>query len=130
MKRIVLSVLAVFVAWSALDFILHGVILRQSYEATAPLWRPMSEIKMWVMHLAVLIASIAFVGVYARFFARRGLRAGAEYGAWFGLGAGVSMGYGTYAVMPIPYVMALAWFLGTLVHAMVGGMLIGAILRK
>ena len=40
MKRIVLAVVAVFVAWSALDFVIHGLILASSYEATARLWRP------------------------------------------------------------------------------------------
>jgi len=35
------------------------------------------------------------------------------------------MGYGTYSVMPIPYIMALVWFLGTLVEAVLGGLLAG-----
>lgn len=130
MKRFVLSVLAVFLAWSGLDFVIHGVILQRSYEATAQLWRPMNEMKTWVMNLVVLIASLAFVSVYARFFAQKGIRTGAEYGAWFGLGTGISMGYGSYAVMPLPYSIALAWFLGTLVEAVVAGIIIGAIIRK
>ena len=130
MKSIVLSIVAVFLAWSALDFVIHGVILQSSYQATAQFWRPMNEMKMGVMYVAVLIAAVAFVCVYARFFGPRGIRTGAEYGAWFGLGAGVSMGYGAYAVMPIPYAMAFAWFLGTLVEGIVGGIITGAIIRK
>lgn len=130
MKRTILSVLAVFLAWSALDFVIHGVILQSSYMATAQLWRPMNQMKMPVMYLAVLIASLSFVAVYARFFAHTGIRTGAEYGAWFGLGAGVSMGYGTYSVMPIPYAMALGWFLGTLVEGVAAGIIVGFVIRK
>lgn len=130
MKRTLLAVVAVFLAWSALDFVIHGVVLQSSYMATPQLWRPMNEMKMPVMYLAVLIAAVAFVAVYVRFFAQKGIRTGAEYGAWFGLGAGVSMAYGSYSVMPIPYVMALGWFLGTLVEGVAAGVIVGLVIRK
>jgi hypothetical protein len=34
-KRIVLGIVAVFVAWQVLDFVLHGLILASTYQATA-----------------------------------------------------------------------------------------------
>jgi hypothetical protein len=40
------------------------------------------------------------------------------------------MGYGSYSVMPIPYHMALTWFLGAVSEAMVGGVILGAIVRE
>jgi hypothetical protein len=52
------------------------------------------------------------------------------YGLLFGVAMGIGMGYGTYAVMPIPYSMALTWFLGTVVEATVGGLLAGLIVRS
>jgi hypothetical protein len=130
MKKIILSTIAVFLTWSIIDYILHGVILSSSYEATASLWRPMEEMKMGVMYIAGLIAALAFVVVFARFFSEKGIITGLKYGLWFGLGAGVSMGYGTYSVMPIPYYMALTWFLGTLIEAAVGGIVLGAIIKE
>lgn len=130
MKKVILSVLAVFVAWSAVDFVIHGVVLRSTYEATASLWRPMGEMKMSVLHLSVLIAALAFVCIYSQFFSQRGVATGLKYGLWFGLGTGVSMGYGSYSVMPIPYHMALVWFLGSLVEAILGGLIVGSIIRE
>lgn len=130
MKKVILSVLAVFVAWSALDFVIHGVILLSAYQATASLWRPMSEMKMSVLYLSVLIAALAFVCIYWRLFSQKGIATGLEYGLWFGLGTGVSMGYGSYSVMPIPYHMALVWFLGSLVEAILGGLIVGSIMRE
>ena len=129
LKKTIVSALAVFVAFSALDFLIHGLILKSSYEATASLWRPVAEMKMGVMHVAVLIASFAFVSIYARLLPRRGIGSGLEYGLWFGLATGVSMGYGTYSVMPIPYHMALTWFLGSLAQGAVGGVITGWIIR-
>ena len=48
----------------------------------------------------------------------------------YGTGVGVGMGYGTHFVMPIPYEMALPWFLGTVVDSTPGGLLVGLIVRK
>ena len=130
MKRIVLAVVAVFVAWSALDFVMHGLILASSYEATARLWRPMNEMKMGVLYLAVLINALAFVCIYALLVAEKGIGSGVKYGLLFGLGTGFSMGFGTYSFMPIPLYMAVAWFIGTLVETLVGGIIVGSIIRK
>lgn len=130
MKSTVLAVVAVFLAWSAMDFVIHGVLLESTYQATASLWRPMNEMKMGLMRVVGVIASVAFVMVYVRFFGRKGVGVGAAYGAWFGLGAGVSMGYGMYAVMPLPYSLAFAWFVGTLAEGIVAGVITGAIIKK
>jgi len=35
MKRVILAIVAVIVAWSVIDFVIHGMILRSSYAATA-----------------------------------------------------------------------------------------------
>jgi len=129
-KRAVLAVLVVFITWSLVDFIVHGLVLRATYEATAELWRPMDEMNLGLIRFAVLVSSIAFVTIYARFFAEKGIKTAVEYGVWFGLASGTSMGCGTYAMMPIPYNMALAWFLGTLFETTLGGLLAGLIIEK
>jgi len=130
MKKAILSILAVFIAWSAMDFVIHGVILRSSYAATVSLWRPMSEMKTSLMYFSVFIASLAFVLIYSQFFSRKGIFTGLKYGLLFGLSAGVPMGYGSYSVMPIPYHMAFTWCFGSVVEAIVGGLIIGAIIRE
>ena len=130
MKKTLLAVIAVFIAWSVLDFVIHGVILKSAYEATASLWRPMNEMKMNVMHIAVLIASFTFVWIYARYISNKSIPTGIKYGLWWGLGAGVSMGYGTYAVIPIPYLMALVWCLGSLAEAATAGLIVGGIVKE
>jgi hypothetical protein len=129
-KRILLAILSVFLLWSVLDFVIHGIILRPAYEATASLWRPMAQMKMGLMYVTVLIAASMFVLIYAWLITRKSLGTGFIYGFLYGIGVGVGMGYGTYSVMPIPYSMALTWFLGALVEATLGGLILGMILRK
>lgn len=130
LKRIVLAVVAVFVAWSALDFVIHGVILAKSYGDTAQLWRPMEQMKMGLMQVVKIITAAAFVCLYAFFVGNKSVKRGLLFGLVFGLGVGISMGYGTYAVQPIPYKIAITWFLGTLVSTGVAGLLAGWIVKE
>lgn len=130
MKRMILAVLAVFMAWSVMDFLIHGVILAQTYKDTAPLWRPMEQMKMGLMRVVVLIAAVVFVCLYAFFVSKKSVCTALKFGVLFGLGAGISMGYGTYAVQPIPYKIAITWFLGTLTETTVAGLLVGAIVKE
>jgi hypothetical protein len=129
-KNTLLSTLAVFISWSILDYIIHGVILQASYEASAKLWRPMAEMKLTLMYITVLIVAFTFVSIYIRLISKKNLGTGLKYGLWFGFGVGISMGYGSYSVMPIPYIMALTWFLGSLVEGAVGGFIVGAIVKE
>jgi len=128
-KRVASATAAVFVVWAALDFVIHGVILRDLYAATANLWRPMAEMKMGVMYVAVLAAAFVFVFIYARLVAEKSVARGTFFGTLWGVGVGVGMGYGSYAVMPIPYFMALTWFLGTVVEGFAAGLVAGLIVR-
>jgi hypothetical protein len=130
MKRTVLAVLAVFVAWSVLDVVLHVGILTSAYAASAQLWRPMPEMKMWLMHATVLIYAATFVCIYAMFITEKSVKTALNYGILFGIGSGISMGYGSYSVMPLPYVIAISWCLGRLVEAVVAGWITGVIVKK
>ena len=56
-KRIVFAVITVFVAWQILDLVIHGLLLMKTYEATASLWRPMTEMKFGLMRLVGLVAA-------------------------------------------------------------------------
>ena len=129
-KRVVLAIIAVFVAWTVLDFIIHVVILRSTYKATAQLWRPEGEMKMELMYVIGIVVAAAFVSIYAYLVRPHSVETGLKYGLLFGLVTGLSMGYGSYSVMPIPHHMALVWCLGGLVELVVGGLLVGVIVKE
>jgi hypothetical protein len=129
-KKIFLAAVAVFVLWSVLDFIVHGLILKSAYASTASLWRPMAEMKMGLMYVTVFIAALAFSAIYGYLVAKKSAMVGLTYGLLYGIAVGVGMGYGSYSMMPIPYSMALTWFLGTVLNGILGGLLLGAIIRN
>ncbi len=129
-KKIIIATLAVFIVWSVLDFILHGIILASAYMTTAPLWRPMEEMKQGLMYAVRLLSALVFVTIYARLIFPKNMNYSISFGVLFGLGAGISMGFGTYSVMPIPYSMAVGWFLGTLINSVIGGILLGWLITE
>lgn len=130
MKRILLTIVSVFVTWSIMDLIIHGVILSRSYQETSQLWRPMEEMKTGLIYLTGLIIASVFVYIYSRLIKEKSMAGAVTYGLLFGIAFGVSMGYGSYAVMPIPYKMALIWFAGSMVEKTAGGLLLGLIIRE
>ena len=46
----------------------------------------------------------------------KGIGTAVKYGLVFGIGVGISMGYGSYSVMPIFYSMAFNWLPGSVVE--------------
>ncbi|MCA9426067.1 MAG: hypothetical protein KC994_13385 [Candidatus Omnitrophica bacterium] len=129
MGKTIGAIVAVFVAWTAMDFVIHGMLLQSLYAKTPDLWRPQEEYKTGLMFFVTIVEAITFVSVYSLFFKEKNLMVGLKYGALFGIGAGISMGYGSFSYMPIPYYVALSWFLATLAEALVAGAIVGAMVK-
>lgn len=128
-KRMVIAVLVVFLAWSVLDFLIHGLLLQSTYQATASLWRPMNEMNRPLMSLVTLVFTGCFVTIYGWLVEPKSVRSGLRFGAIFGLATGASMGFGSYCYMPIPLSLAGSWFIGSWVEAMIAGAIVGAIVK-
>lgn len=128
-KRLIVAVIAIFLTWSVWDFVIHGLILQSTYAATAALWRPMTEMKMGLMHGVTAVVAVAFAVLYASLVSPKTVASGLRYGLLFGAASGISMGLGTYSVMPIPLSLAVVWCAGTLVGMAIAGLIAGAIIR-
>lgn len=129
MKRQLLSVILIFAVWSVIDYVLHGVLLMDQYQATAYLWRPMGQMNMGLIYLCTIIMALVFVIIYDRFFAKKSIENGLLYGLFMGIGGGAVMGLESYACMPIPLNMALVWFGGVVVECVLAGLLVGFFLK-
>ena len=129
-KRILSSVALIFITWSILDFVLHGILLQSTYEATADLWRPMQEMNMLLMYFVTLVFTTSFVVIYSFLIKPKSLITGIQYGILFGVATGFSMGFGSYSYMPIPVSLALSWFIGTLIESFIAGVIVGAIVKS
>ena len=130
LKRYLLSVVVVFVLWTAFDFVVHGVILNSAYQDTAKLWRPMPEMKMGLMRLITFILAMIFVSIYTLLINPKSLKIGALFGLLMGLVSGISMGLGSYCYMPITMYIAVVWFVSSIIVTILAGLCVGAIVKK
>lgn len=131
-RKFAIAWVAVFVAWMAGSFVVHGVLLHADYAALPNLFRPEADAQKYfpLMILAHVILSGAFVWIYAR---------GAEARPWLGQGLrfGLAVALLTwvpvyliyYAVQPMPgmHVAKQIAFDGTLVLAL--GVLVAFLYR-
>ena len=130
MKRAILCIIAVFFAWAVFDFIIGMVFLSAEMRTNPDLWRPFPEMKMGLLYLVTLIPATVFVSLYALFVSDKSLLTALKFALLFGFGAGISSGYGFYATMPIPYSMALTLFLSTTARILLGGLMVGLVVKK
>lgn len=127
--RFIIASIAVFVFVFVFEFVVHGVLLRDAYEATAQLWRPREEYKMPFM----LLSQVSFAAIIAFIFTLnyedKGLAEGFRFGLYIGLLL-ASLEIATYSYLPVPLSLALAWVGAALVKALGSGLVLAATYRK
>lgn len=128
-RKLLLGTSAVFAVWTGLDFFFHGLVLGEYYKETAHLWRPTEEAKMVLNSIVVLVSSFMFTLIYTILVNPKGMRIGLIYGVLFGVAAGMTLGYGAYAFMPVPYFMAFIWTVTGLVEGIAGGAAVGLLVK-
>ena len=129
LKQTIWAVIAVFFVWSVLDFLIHGIFLKSTYQETANLWRPEDEMNMPLMSIVTLIFSICFVAIYSYLIEPKSLSLGIKYGLILGIAMGISMGFGSYSYMPIPLGLAFSWFIGSFIEITLAGIIVGLMVR-
>jgi len=129
LKRFLLAAVGVFVVGRVLDYLIHWVLLRTDYEATQQLWRTEAEMKTGLLLIVGAITALLFVYIFTKGYEGRGLLEGVRYGLIIGLFVSIPMAYNSYAVMPIPYSLALEWFLYGLAEYIILGIVAAALYR-
>ncbi|MBI3013031.1 MAG: hypothetical protein HYY63_05330 [Elusimicrobia bacterium] len=130
-KRRVLAGVAVFGILFVSDFLIHGVLLKGTYEATASLWRPMAEMQslMWTMWTLYFVNAMVLPYIYSKGHDQDKTPAwqGLRFGLLIGLLMSSGMSLGVYLMIPIPATMALTWFIAGMIQFAVVGIAIALI---
>lgn len=126
-KAFLLASLAVFVALQILDYLIHGVILMPTYESLKHIFRPDMGTKTWIFVLVGLIWSVLFTLIFVKGYEARGWLEGVRFGLLIGLFWAIPMAYGSYAMYPIPYSLALQWFLYGLAETILVGIVVALV---
>jgi hypothetical protein len=130
MKKTVIAVVAGFVLQMGGSYLLHSVILMNSYTATSDLWRTEDAMghRMWVMIVAQFLFTLGAVLIYQRGVERKSpVGQGIRYGILLALVSVVPASLIEYVTVPIPHTIAFHWVLGEGVQCVLLGVLIAFI---
>ena len=114
--RFLLSAIAGFAFIYVFDYVLHVMILMDTYLETPQLWRTEDDMMShgWWMYLNQGLIALVTAMMYARCCHSKGICGGLSYGLMIGALMGVIMS-GSFAWMPISMNLALAWLAGGVV---------------
>ncbi len=129
-RKVWLGFIATFVTLQILEIIVNSVILGPTYQSLKDVWRPDMMSKSWIFSLVLLIGSFFFTYVFSKGFENKGIIEGVRYGIYVGLWLGVGKAYGTYAMISIPYSLALEWFIYALLEYVIAGVILSLIFAQ
>jgi len=129
-KKVWLGFIASFITIEILDAIINMVILNSAYQATMSVWRPDMMSKIWIFHLVTLISSFFFAFIFSKGFENKGLIEGVRYGIYVGIWLSVGKAYGTYAMIAIPYSLALQWFIYGVLEYVIAGVVLAFVFGR
>lgn len=128
-KKFIISVIAIFAFMYAVDFLFHGVLLKEMYVDTAHLWRTKEDMSgFWYLCIIVhLIFAILAVSLFKIFLTSADkaklLQYSLEGGVLIGMMIGV-LEIAAYIYMPIPFMMVITWFSSKIIYGLgIGGIL-------
>ena len=132
-KKFLLAGVAAFGTLFIFEFAIHNVLLKDLYQQTATLWRPMPEMMrlMWLMWILYFVISFGMTFIYTKGYepAKSGLGQGFRFGISVGLLLASSMSIGSYFSIPVPAEIAVYWFFGGMAMYAAVGTVIGLIYK-
>ena len=129
-RKIWLGCVAVYLVVAVLEWIVNTMLMASAYASTAELWRPGGEIKMWVILVCYAFFAFFFTFIYSRGHEGKGIWEGVRYGLYVSGMMVVPAVYMSYATMPIPYSLALQWFIYITVEYVIAGVVLSLIFGK
>ena len=126
-KKFWLTFIVIFILLEVLGFLVHGVLLKSTYqmEEVKAVFRPEAEMmsNMWIIWVTDFVWSFFFVFFFAKGYEGKGIMEGIRFGFYIGLFWGLVWAYQSYAFLPMPYSLAFQWF----IYAMITSLILGAV---
>ena len=131
-KKFWIAFVVVFVAMNALNFVQHDLLLGATYRSpeVAAIMRPEGEQIMWIHFVTALVFSFFFTLIFSKGYRGTGILEGLRYGIFIGCLVAVPNAYDYFAVLPIPYHLALGWFLYGMAEYTIMGLVVAAMYGK
>jgi hypothetical protein len=132
-KKFVLALIVIFVLLEIMNYLVHGVILSSTYtsDSVKDIFRPEEQMYsyMWVIWVTDLIWSFFFVFFFVKGYENKGIMEGIRFGFYMGIFFALVSAYQSFAIFPIPYSLAVQWFLFGLIEYLILGLVVSLIYK-
>ena len=124
-KKFWITLVVVFVGMEVLNFLIHGVMLAETY-ASEPLksvFRSKEEMEgmMWIMWLMDIVYAYFFCFFFAKGYENKGIGEGLRFGLYIGLFFSLTFAFSSYAIYPLTFEIVLQWFIYGLIISLIMG---------
>ena len=130
MKRLLVSIAAIFLAWMFIDTLSHRLLLHSLYESSPNIWRPLSEMNPVLIIVVTCVLILIFIATYRYLVKPKSLANGFVMGGLLGVALGTSSGFGTYIHSPISLTLAISWLILGTIKGLVAGGILGLLIRE
>ena len=128
-KKFILTSIVVFIVYEILTYVVHGLILGNTYMAMPGVWRQDMQSMMWIMWLGALFFCFMFVFVFTKGYEGKGIGEGVRFGLIIGLLMVVVQMLDQYVIYPVPFGLVLQWIVFGLIQYIILG-IVAALLYK
>ena len=130
-KTFWIGFIIVYIVWQVIGFVVHGIMLADTYANMWQVLRPASEIDslMWVMFVSSALYLLLFCYIFTKGYEGKGVGEGLRFGLLMGLFMSIPMAMDQFAVYPISTNIAVIWFVSGVVSFMIAGAVFAAIYK-
>ncbi len=130
-KTFWIGLVVVYVAMQALGFVIHEVLMADTYDKLASIFRPEAEMMdmMWMMMVSGAVTMFAFCYIFTIGYQGKGIMEGVRFGTIVAFLMAGPMAVDPYVIYPVPADVATIWLISGLVSFIVAGALFAAIYK-
>jgi len=130
-KTFWIGFVVVYVVMQALGFVIHEVMMGDTYEELASIFRPEAEMNdmMWMMMVSGAVTMYMFCYIFTRGYEGKGIMEGVRYGALVAFLMAGALAIDPHVIFPVPANVATIWLVSGFVSFMVAGAIFAAIYK-
>ncbi len=130
-KTFWIGFVAVFVVMQGLGYVIHEVMMGDTYERLASIFRPEAEMNdmMWMMMVSGTITIFMFCYIFTKGYEGNGVMEGVRFGALIGILMAGPMAIDPHVIFPVPAEVASIWLISGIATLMIAGAVFAAIYK-
>jgi len=130
-KTFWIGFVAVFVVMQGLGYVIHEVMMGDTYERLASIFRPEAEMNdmMWMMMVSGTVTIFMFCYIFTRGYEGKGIMEGVRFGALIGFLMAGPIAIDPHVIYPVPAEVASIWLISGIATLMIAGAVFAAIYK-